>query len=662
MFSQHQGFHMTNSKDKNKPQPPAEMPIPFEVSESQSPAIEIQQCRLCQSPVQQMFSNTILGKHQVNYYLCNRCGALQTADPYWLDEAYEGSAELYDTGKASRTVVNFLALPAILVALKVRKTDLAVDFGGGTGLLARLMRDTGYNFHTCDKFGGSEFMGGYAWSSIGRPCKLVTLFEVAEHFSDPAEEWQRIFAGDPEWVIGSTSLYVGQDKDWPYLSCDSGQHVFFYSAETLAYVAHTAGRYAYNLGMYFLITRVPLDEETLKLISDWKNNLISACNASFATWTQGPYRHASVDNTEVSVYARLRQSGKRIAVDGTFFRNATDISRLWSNILNHWSASSLSQFIMVIDRGRTAPRLPGISYVDAPFHDIEMPEQDRKLLQDICDKERIGLFISTNYTIPLTTPSVLLVLDMIPEVMGYDMSDPQWLAKRNAIEYAMAFISISQSTEQDLVTYYPIAHAKPKLVTYCGSDFRAATMDQIINFKQRYGIQKPYFLISGILDNYKNAILFFKAFELFGDRRADFAIVCVNSIPSLEAQAAVHVGLADLHILNLTDAELQCAYSGAIALVYPSRYEGFGLPVLEAMACGCPVITCHNNSLPEVGAETVIYVDPGNADQMYGALVSAREPEVRSVLITQGIQKAGHFSWATIAGTIGQRLATWACQ
>ena len=634
---------MTNYKDKNK-------------------TSETQKCRLCQSLVQQMFSKIILGKHQVSYYLCNRCGALQTADPHWLGEAYAGPAELYDTGKATRTVINFLALPALLLALKVRKTDLAVDFGGGTGLLARLMRDTGYNFHTCDKFGGNEFMGGYAWKNISQPCKLVTLFEVAEHFSVPAEEWQHIFASDPEWVIGSTSLYAGQDKEWAYLSCDSGQHVFFYAAETLAYLAHTAGRYAYNLGMYFLITRLPLDETTLKLISDWKDNLTSACHASFAAWTQGLYRHAGMDNAEVSLYARLGQSRKRIAVDGSFFQFASGISRVWRSILNHWSASSLSQLIMVIDRGRTAPRFPSISYVDAPMYDFEKPEQDRELLQDICDRECIGLFFSTYYTIPLTTPSVILVLDMIPEVIGYDLEDPQWLAKRHAIEYAKAFLFFSKSTEQDLVTYYPVTNAKPKLVTYCGCDFRAATTDQVKNFKQQHGIQKKYFLISDIRNEYNNILLFLKAFELFEENRADFAVVCTNAIPPLEAGDAVHFDSVDLHILVLTDAELQCAYSGAIALVYPARYEGFGLPVLEAMACGCPVITCHNSALPEVGADAVIYVDPDNVEQMFNALVNVQEPEVRSALITKGLLQAGQFSWAAIAGTIGQNLATWAGQ
>jgi glycosyltransferase involved in cell wall biosynthesis len=625
-----------------------------------SPPVDVQKCRLCQSPVRQVFSKLVLGRHNVNYHRCLGCGALQTDTPHWLDEAYSGPAELYDTGKASRTLVNFLALPPLLKALNVRKTDLAVDFGGGTGLLARLLRDTGYNFHTCDKFGSSEFMGAYAWNDLDHPCKLVTLFEVAEHFSDPATEWQHIFASDPDWVIGSTSLYTGQDQDWVYLSCESGQHIFFYSTEAIDYVAKKAGRYAYHLGMYFLITRSPLDDATLRLITGWRDNLFPACQASFSAWAQGPYRQASEDNAEVTAYARLRQSGRRIALDGTFFRYASGISRVWKSILRHWSASSLGQSILVIDRGRTAPRLPGISYVDAPLHDFAQPEQDRQMLQAICDRENIGLFISTYYTIPLITPSALLVLDMIPEVMGFDLTNPQWVAKRHAIEYAQAFLSISQSTEQDLVRFYPGVQATTKAVTYCGCDFRAASTDQVASFKQRHGIQKPYFLISGGRSDYKNAVLFFRAFERLGERRADYAIVCTNANQPLEAEVAIHVGAAEVHMLVLSDADLQCAYSGAIALAYPSRYEGFGLPVAEAMACACPVITCRISSLPEVGGEAVIYVDPDSIDQMHQALLDVQDATTRADLVARGRLQAERFSWSKMSREVGQSLAIWA--
>jgi len=377
-------------------------------------------------------------------------------------------------------------------------------------------------------------------------------------------------------------------------------------------------------------------------------------------WTLGPYIQSTEDNGDIRTFASLRQSGKRIAIDGTFFRFASGISRVWKSLLANWSSSLLAQSLVVIDRGRTAPRLPGISYVDAPLYDYAQAEQDREMLQGICDRENIGLFISTYYTTPLTTTSALLVLDLIPEVMGFDLFNPQWAGKRRAIEYARYFLSISRSTEQDLTRFYPSTLVKAKVVTHCGCDFRTAASEHVDSFKLRYGINKPYFLISGGRNDYKNAILFFKAFELIGDRRSEYAIVCTNANQPLEAELSTYIGNANVHMLVLSDTDLQCAYSGAIALAYPSRYEGFGLPVAEAMACSCPVITCRNSSIPEVGGDAVIYVDPDNATEMHQAILAVQTASQRTALITKGLEQAQLFSWTKMSREVGLHLAVWA--
>ncbi|MEN9376162.1 MAG: hypothetical protein RL710_1319 [Pseudomonadota bacterium] len=619
-------------------------------------------CRLCKAALAHVFDKLVLGRYQVAYHQCTGCGALQTETPYWLDEAYASKAEWYDTGKATRTVVNFLALPKLFEILGVRKSDLAVDFGGGTGLLARLLRDVGYNFHTCDKFGSSEFMGAYAWPDMGHPCRLVTLFEVAEHFADPAAEWQRLFDCNSDWILGSTGLYSGQGEDWSYLSVASGQHVFFYSPQALAYLGNQCGRFVYVFGMFFLITRQPLSSDTLTAINDWRVDMYPACKASFDSWASAPYAFAVQDNAEVVAYSGLRQSGKRIAIDGVFFRYASGAARLWKSLLAQWSASSFAPSLVVIDRDHTAPRWPGITYVDAPQYDYALMDYDRALMQSICEREDIGLFISTYYTIPLSTPSVLLVLDMIPEIMGFDPTNPQWVGKRHAIEYAKAFLSISHSTERDLVRLYPDSESKPKAVAHCGCDFRTAAPAALSAFRAKFAIERPYFMISGAHGGQKNGELFFKAFARLGEARSNYAVVCTHAVPPLEDALAVHMGGAQLHMLILNDEELQCAYSGALALSYPSRYEGFGLPVLEGMACSCPVITTRASSLPEVGGDAVIYVDPDSVDEMHQALLDVQNTSTRADLIARGLRQAENFSWSRMAREVGQRLAQWAVE
>ena len=113
-----------------------------------------------------------------------------------------------------------------------------------------------------------------------------------------------------------------------------------------------------------------------------------------------------------------------------------------------------------------------------------------------------------------------------------------------------------------------------------------------------------------------------------------------------------------MHILHLSDEELRIAYAGAIALVYPSKYEGFGLPVLEAIACGCPVITCPNSSIPEVAGNAAIYVDDSDVNGMADALCEVQKPSVRQALITAGLEQAKKFSWSKMAAIVSSALVS----
>lgn len=617
-------------------------------------------CRLCGSPVEPAFSRQILFKYPVAYFKCQGCGSLQTETPYWLDEAYAQKPERFDTGKASRTLANFLILRRMFDILGVRPSDRCADFGGGTGLFARLMRDAGYNFYSYDKYGSGEFCDGFGWNRFDRPVKLVTIFECAEHFANPAEEWESIFATGADYVVGTTGIFNGQGADWTYLSPESGQHVFFYSPAAFAHIAGKHGWYAYILGSYFLLSKAPLSAKAGAELGEWSRNLGQACSDSFHAWLGNPFGHASRDNQRVASIARLRAAGTRIALDGTFFRFATGISRLWKSLLAEWSANGFGEFIVVIDRARTAPRFAGITYVDAPLHNYADRQGDRKLLQDICDRERITLFTSTYYSTPLTTKAVLLVPDMIPEVMGFDLENEQWREKHDAIRYCRNYLSISNSTASDLMRFFPEIKLEQVVTAYCGTDFRTPAAERVQNFKERYGIDRPYFLISGVKSGYKNALLFFQAFAKLGDRRGDYAIVCTNSPPHLEPEFAECVGAAKVYLLVLTDEDLQCAYAGAVALAYPSRYEGFGLPVLEAMTCSCPVITCNNSSIGEVAGDAAIYVNPDDPEEMLHALDAVQWDDVRQDLLAKGHAQAAKFSWRKMADEVEAALARWA--
>ena len=353
----------------------------------------------------------------------------------------------------------------------------------------------------------------------------------------------------------------------------------------------------------------------------------------------------------------MTTSQSPIVVDGVFFQlGRTGIARVWTTLLGLWAPTAFGRRLVVIDRARTAPRVAGIRYHDAPALNYADLDGDRRIVQQVCDEVGAAAFISSYYSYPLTTPSVGMVYDMIPEVLGADMNYPMWKQKTLAFEYAQKFTAISESTARDFQRF--AGRPVDIQVDYTGCDFAPPTPDQVADFKRRHGITRPYFMTSGTRTSYKNAALFFAGFARFGDERRNYSIVCTGG-GELDAQCRALAGDAQVHVVLLDDLDLRCAYAGAISLVYPSRYEGFGLPVLEAMACECPAITSRASSLPEVGGPATLYIDLGKDEegQMFELLKFVQRPEVRSELIARGRVQARKFTWTAMADGVERLLA-----
>lgn len=338
--------------------------------------------------------------------------------------------------------------------------------------------------------------------------------------------------------------------------------------------------------------------------------------------------------------------------------NNTGIARLWQSLLGIWAGTDFGNRLVVLDRAGTAPRIPGIRYRNTPAYDCNPPGWDRTLLQTICDQVGAELFVSTYYTTPLTTPSLFLAYDMIPEFTDfYDMGDAQWQEKHHAIQRASAFAAISQSTARDMEKLYPELCGRITLA-YCGVDtgfFTPAPPEEIKAFKKRHGIVKPFYLFIGRRSEYKNGHLLFQAFHCLSDG-GDTALVCVGGGNQLEPRYRPLVAGREVHLLDLSDKELRAAYSCALALVYPSKYEGFGLPILEAMACDCPVITCRNSSIPEVAGDAALYVGEDQPEQLAHAMQQVRDPELRRDMSHKGVLRTGEFSWKKMADTMREAM------
>jgi glycosyltransferase involved in cell wall biosynthesis len=353
-----------------------------------------------------------------------------------------------------------------------------------------------------------------------------------------------------------------------------------------------------------------------------------------------------------------------IVIDGIIFQYGTNggIERVWRSLLREWVADGFAERIVLLDRAGTGPRIPGVPTRTIPFWEGPRTADDAFRLQRICDEEGAQLFVSTYYTTPIGTPSLMPVHDFIPERLGLDTSDPVWAEKRLAIEHASAYICVSENTGRDLAELEPLSHGRHVDIVPNGVDehfFNASERDAE-TFRRTYDVERPYFLVVGQrvgLDGYKNVALVVRALRDWAEV-SEHELVCVGGAEALEAElsTAARPGLL-VRRLSVSDDELRGAYAGAVALVYPSRYEGFGLPVLEAMASGCPVITTRLSSLPEIAGNAALYIGPDDEDALRRAFDEVREPKRRETLVAAGRERAAHFSWPEAAARFAAALS-----
>jgi glycosyltransferase involved in cell wall biosynthesis len=250
-------------------------------------------------------------------------------------------------------------------------------------------------------------------------------------------------------------------------------------------------------------------------------------------------------------------------------------------------------------------------------------------------------------------PIVLTVYDMIHEAFPHLIDkDGQFATiKRQAISKSDVILCISESTKRDLLHWYPLLEEKI-WVTHLATEFDPCLEDGDEPIPSR-----PFFLYVGSRGTYKNFNNLLIALAKIGSKIPD-VLLCVVGSPfdSTEKEQISELNLDD-HIENFSyasDAHLAKLYRNCVAFVYPSLYEGFGIPLLEAMICQAPIIASNTSSFPEVVSDAGLLFDPTSvADLADRLLFMLDNPAERDILITKGLERVKHFSWdKTAAQTV----------
>ena len=348
---------------------------------------------------------------------------------------------------------------------------------------------------------------------------------------------------------------------------------------------------------------------------------------------------------------------------------AAGISRYIRNLVAHLPGAldGDSATVFLGDR-RVPPELlgSGLEFAFTRLPTVRPPARilwEQLIAPFECAHRRLDVLHSTAYALPILCPtrSVVTIHDLsfilMPEAL------PKWNAAylaaitRVSVRRADRVICVSESTRRDVVTRLGVPAAKTRVIHHgIEPEFRPLPAAEVAAFRSAKGLPDEFALYLGTLEPRKNLPNLLRA---YADARREGGVTAPLVLGGGKGwgyevifRLVDELGLGG-HVRfpgYLPLAELPLWYNAASLFAYPSRYEGFGMPALEAMASGTPVLTTDSSSLPEVVGDAGLLVDPDDVATMSAGLSRVlRDPNLRADLRSRGLERARRFAWTAAA-------------